>query len=114
MTFCVTYWLNYEEIFKNINRLYPEVDYQALMAQMIHHAHPRYLKNRTPIRLSYLRNKAPQSQHITSEELLDLDQLKQFLNQRFNSVDFEKAKSDVLPFIKDPKELEVWSTDFFK
>jgi hypothetical protein len=30
-----------------------------------------------------------------------------------DSVDFLQAASDVLPFIRDPREIDVWSRDFF-
>lgn len=36
------------------------------------------------------------------------------LESKFDKVDWENAKKDVLPFIKDPFEVEVWSNDFFK
>ena len=41
------------------------------------------------------------------------DQLKGLLHARFAAIDYEQAKQDVLPFIKDPSKLAVWSQDFF-
>lgn len=35
------------------------------------------------------------------------------LKQRFVEIDWQKAKVDVLPFIKDPSSLDLWSEDFF-
>ncbi|MCM2323303.1 MAG: nucleotidyl transferase AbiEii/AbiGii toxin family protein [Oligoflexia bacterium] len=72
-----------------------------------------YLKNRVPARLSYLREKAVQSGHARPEDLQTGVQLKEALLQRFRKVDFEQAREDALPFIKDPRELEVWSPEFF-
>jgi hypothetical protein len=35
------------------------------------------------------------------------------LHKRFKQVDFNKAKQDVMPFLKDINELDYWSLDFF-
>jgi len=40
--------------------------------------------------------------------------VKKMLCERFDWVDFEKAKDDVKDFIKDKTVLDVWSADFFK
>ena len=44
---------------------------------------------------------------LTRETLIDL------LNERFAKIDYEQAKQDVLPFIKDKTKLDIWSKDFF-
>ena len=72
-----------------------------------------YLKNRIPVRLSYLREKALQSGHASPGELDDLAQLKALIRKRIATVDFTQAKNDVLPFIKDPREIAAWGPDFF-
>ncbi len=35
------------------------------------------------------------------------------LESKFSEVHFELAKKDVLPFLKDPAAVEIWSRDFF-
>ena len=35
------------------------------------------------------------------------------LKQRLSSADINQVKSDVLPFIKNTKELEIWSNEYF-
>ena len=40
--------------------------------------------------------------------------IKELLLQRIESLDVEKAKNDVQPFIKDIREIELWSKEFFK
>ena len=32
---------------------------------------------------------------------------------RIDSIDFDNAREDVLPYIADPAELELWSREFF-
>ncbi|MDP3386083.1 MAG: hypothetical protein Q8S24_02520 [Eubacteriales bacterium] len=35
------------------------------------------------------------------------------LRKRFANIDYAQAKQDVVPFIKNPNALDVWSADFF-
>ena len=42
-----------------------------------------------------------------------IDNLKTLLNKRFENLDIEQAKQDVLPFIKDKTKLDLWSKEFF-
>jgi hypothetical protein len=60
-----------------------------------------YLKNKVPVRLRYLAEKAEQSGHAQRGELETIEQLKQALEKRIKTVDFENAKDDIRPFIKD-------------
>ncbi|NLC45314.1 MAG: hypothetical protein GX783_13665 [Clostridiales bacterium] len=55
-----------------------------------------------------------QSGHITEGTACSLDEIKQMLHSKFYSIDFEQAKSDVEPFIRDTSVMALWSTDFFK
>jgi predicted nucleotidyltransferase component of viral defense system len=73
-----------------------------------------YLKKGTPVRLKYLKEKSIQSGHAGPKDFQTVDDLKSALIKRFDAVDFEKAKNDILPFIPDSREIEIWSTDFFK
>ena len=41
-------------------------------------------------------------------------QLCHLLNTRFDEIDFENAKEDVMPFIKKTDILDIWSKEFFK
>ena len=43
-----------------------------------------------------------------------LDEIKEILNRRFESIDYSQARSDVLPFIRDPASLDMWSKEFFQ
>lgn len=35
------------------------------------------------------------------------------LRHRLSTADIGSVKSDVMPFIIDPRELEIWSNDYF-
>jgi predicted nucleotidyltransferase component of viral defense system len=73
-----------------------------------------YLANNIPVNLQHLEARLQQTRTIDSEITLTLESLKDLLCERFNEIDFEQAKEDVLPFIKDDNELELWSSEFFK
>lgn len=72
-----------------------------------------FLATNTPVQLEYLRAKALQSGHLGPKDLKSAEDLRKLLRERFKAVDFAKAKNDVLPFIKDPRELDAWSLKFF-
>lgn len=46
---------------------------------------------------------------LSKDEAFSRDILLDLLNQRFETIDFEQAKQDVLPFITDPDKLDLWS-----
>ena len=73
-----------------------------------------YMSRSTPVNLKHLRQRLIDSGFITEGVECSLDELKQMLNDRFDSIDFEQAKQDVEPFIRDFSVLNVWSADFFK
>ncbi len=35
------------------------------------------------------------------------------LTARLASADISQVKADVMPFVKNPKELDIWSNDYF-
>jgi|SRR5690554_1485562 len=72
-----------------------------------------FLKQKTPLNLKHLEARLKQSGHLSDKETLTLSLLKELLLKRIEEVDFSKAKEDVLPFIKDSRQLENWSGDFF-
>ena len=41
------------------------------------------------------------------------ENIKELLLERLETLDVEKAKNDVQPFIKDMREIELWSKEFF-
>ncbi|MCF6311079.1 MAG: nucleotidyl transferase AbiEii/AbiGii toxin family protein [Verrucomicrobiales bacterium] len=72
-----------------------------------------YLSRDIPCHLPHLQQRMEQTGHWDKAETLDLAVLKKQLQSRFETVDFEQAKSDVRPFIKDDAELALWSQEFF-
>ena len=74
-----------------------------------------YLGKETPCHLGHLQKRMEQTGHWNADRdgSLDLKKLKDRLVNRFAAVDFEQAKDDVRPFIRDPDELALWSQEFF-
>lgn len=71
-----------------------------------------YVKKNVPVNLPYLDSKMRQSGHWTGNQLTK-DILLDLLTKKFETLNWELAKKDVAPFIKDPFELAVWNQDFF-
>lgn len=73
-----------------------------------------YLKHDAPVNLKHLRERLIQSKFINKDTDCTLEDVKQMLYDRFDSIDYEAAKEDVRPFIRDHIMLDLWSSDFFK
>ena len=72
-----------------------------------------YLAKGAAVNLEHLKARLVDSGFIGEEYPLDRDSLIGLLNERFASIDYEQAKQDVLPFIKDKSKLNLWSAEFF-
>ena len=46
-------------------------------------------------------------------EEMNLNEFKNRLKERLTTTDINQVKADVLPFVRDPKELDIWSNDYF-
>ena len=73
-----------------------------------------YLSRNTKLNIKHLEARLVQSGHLDEMKNITPEDVKMMLCKRFDEVDFEQAKKDVLPFIKEPAILDIWSTDFFK
>lgn len=72
-----------------------------------------YLSRKVKFNLPHLREKLKESGVISSDDRLELNNVKEMLRARFEEIDFIQAKSDVLPFLKNIDELAIWSQEFF-
>ena len=63
--------------------------------------------------MTHLKARLVDSGFIGEEYLLERDSLIGLLNERFANIDYEQARQDVLPFIKDKSKLNLWSAAFF-
>lgn len=72
-----------------------------------------YLSKNTKFNLPHLREKLIESEFISRDIEITCDSVKEMLINRFNEIDYNAAKADVIPFIKDTRVLDLWSRDFF-
>lgn len=72
-----------------------------------------FIANDTKVNLELLKNKLVESNYINSNEILDINKVKELLTNKFSEVDYIDAKEDVKPFIKNIDSLNIWSKDFF-
>ena len=71
-----------------------------------------YVSRGIPVNLSHLGARMDQSGHRSSATLT-LDALHELLKERIQSVDIAAAAEEARPFLRDPRELELWSERFF-
>lgn len=72
-----------------------------------------YVSHKIPVRLGHLQQRLIQSGALLPEQPFDQQVLNAMLRDKINQVDFEVAKKDILPFIRDPAAVSLWSRDFF-
>ena len=64
--------------------------------------------------LKHLEKRMQQTGHLEAGQSLTEEGLKQMLEKKIGSTDFNEAKKDVEPLLKNPSSLEVWSEAFFR
>ena len=73
-----------------------------------------FLSLESNVNLKHLESRLKQTKTIDKEVKLSRDLLIDILEKRFDQIDYDIAKSDVRPFIKDQSSLDLWSREFFK
>ena len=68
-----------------------------------------YVRHNIPLDFTHLSERALQF----DQEELDKETFLQKLNERLATADINQVKADVLPFVRNPKELDIWSNDYF-
>lgn len=68
-----------------------------------------YVRHNVPLNFTHLHERALQfnNEDITKESFLEK------LNEHLATTDINQVKTDVLPFIRNPKEMAIWSNDYF-
>ncbi|WP_353805724.1 nucleotidyl transferase AbiEii/AbiGii toxin family protein [Desulfobacter sp.] len=75
-----------------------------------------FVKAGVPCDLYYLQNKMIQTGHLETTQILSEGMLHKLLCEKANGIDFDLAKKDVAPFLKNAsqkEELTLWSNAFF-
>ena len=68
-----------------------------------------YVRHNVPLNFTHLHERALQfnNEDITKESFLEK------LNEHIATTDINQVKADLLPFIRNPKEMAIWSNDYF-
>ena len=73
-----------------------------------------YVGRHPEVRISHLESRLRQSGDYREKEPLNSEGLQDLLERAVDSLDVEKARREVSPFVKDQRALDVWSKDFFR
>ena len=68
-----------------------------------------YVRHNVPLDLAHLAERVRQFNNEEIRQEVFMAQLK----DRLASANINQVKSDVLPFVRNPKELDIWSNDYF-
>lgn len=68
-----------------------------------------YVRHNVPLNFSHFAERTLQFNNEEIDKETFLSQLK----EKLSSANINQVKNDVLPFIKNPKELDIWSNDYF-
>ena len=68
-----------------------------------------YVRNRIPLDFTHLQERIKQFNGCVKNK----EEFLENLRNRLSSADINLVKADVLPFLKNPNELEIWSNDYF-
>jgi len=72
-----------------------------------------YVANCPRLRLSHLEQRMRQSGDYRSDSPLGRDQFREMVRGAVASLDIERARDEVRPFVLDRQALEIWSREFF-
>lgn len=68
-----------------------------------------YVRRGVPLNYTHLRERI----RLFNGEELNFTEFKNRLKEHLAATDVGQVKADVLPFVKNPKELDIWSNDYF-
>jgi predicted nucleotidyltransferase component of viral defense system len=66
-----------------------------------------------PLNLRHLEARMKQSGYWSSSKPLDRETFKELLTQKIKDLSIEMAKKDIVDFIKDERNIKIWSKEFF-
>ena len=68
-----------------------------------------YIRHNVPLGYTHLAERTLQF----NDEVLDKESFILRLKEKLRSANMNQVKSDVLPFVRNPHELDIWSNDYF-
>lgn len=71
-----------------------------------------YVRNNHALNFNHLQQRIHQFGSLKEEDI-NKDKFKDLLKEKISQTNINKVKTDVSPFIKNQKEMSIWSTDHF-
>ena len=72
-----------------------------------------FLSLNTKVNIDLVKNKLIESKYIKESDSFNIDILRELLKEKFKEINYDNAKEDVKPFIKNQSSLDLWSSNFF-
>jgi predicted nucleotidyltransferase component of viral defense system len=73
-----------------------------------------YLGKNVPIHIEHLEKRMKKSGHLKPKEILTKDLFKSKFIEKVETIDFQNAKKDIEPLLKDTASLSLWTKDYFR
>ena len=71
-----------------------------------------YVRNNMALNFNHLQKRVEQINNLTAKDFTP-EVFQQMLKERIEKTNIEAVKNDVRPFLKNPQEMEIWSTEYF-
>jgi len=71
-----------------------------------------YVRNNVALNLNHLQKRVEQINNLAEKDFTP-EIFKQMLKERIEKTNIDAVKNDVRPFLKNPQEMEIWSTEYF-
>ena len=68
-----------------------------------------YVRNQVPLNFSHLQMRIKEFNDLE----INRDQFTDMLKERLATTDIRQVKADVMPFVRNPHDLDIWSNDYF-
>ena len=68
-----------------------------------------YIRNRIPLNFKHLQERTKEFNGCEKSQ----EEFVKDLGQRLRSADIKQVKADVMPFLRNPKEMSIWSNEYF-
>lgn len=72
-----------------------------------------FLSLNTKVNIDLVKNKLIESKYIKESDSFNVDILRELLKEKFKEINYDNAREDVKPFIKNISSLDLWSKEFF-
>ena len=72
-----------------------------------------FLSLNIKVNIDLVKNKLIESKYIKESDSFNIDILRKLLKEKFKEINYDNAREDVIPFIKNISSLDLWSSDFF-